>query len=85
MDNSTRNARIEMAMRALDSQKRVNYAVAAREYGVHPTTLMWRYCGKSLSREASNSEQRQLLNDVQEDELLQYIDNLIDRFISLTT
>ena len=85
MDNSTRNVHIEMVMRVLDSQKRVNYVVAVREYGVHSTAFIRRYCGKSLSRETFNSEQRQLFNDVQEDELLRYIDSLIDRFISLTT
>ena len=85
MDNSVRNVRIEMTMRAPDSQKRINYAVAVREYEVHSTMFIRRYCEKSLSREVFNLEQRQLFNDVQEDELLRYIDNLIDRFISLTT
>ena len=85
MNNSTKNDRINAALEALDSQNLLNYAAAAREFEVHRTTLMRRYCGKSVSREESNSETRQRLNNVQEDELLRYIDTLTDRFVPTTS
>jgi Tc5 transposase DNA-binding domain len=85
MNNSTKNDRISAALEALDSQKSLNYTAAAREFGEHGTTLMRRYCGKSVSREESHSETRQRLNNIQEDELLRYIDTLTDRFVPPTT
>ena len=83
--DSTKNARIDAAMAQLDSQKTLNYAAAARAFGIHPTTLWRRYSGKTVSREKANSTFRQRLNNVQEDTLLGYIDSLTDRHIPPTS
>jgi transposase-like protein len=49
MDNSTKNDRIEAALNALDSQKKLNYTAVSREYGIDRRTLARRYCGESVS------------------------------------
>jgi Tc5 transposase DNA-binding domain len=81
----TKNDRIDAALDQLDSQSTLNYAAAARDNHIHPTTLAWRYNGKSVSRAEANSKYRQWLNDVEEDTLLRYIDTLIDRHIPPTS
>ena len=82
---STKNARIEAAMAVLDSQSTLNYAVVARAFKIHPTTLTRRYTDKTVSREEANSTFRQCLNDIQEDTLLDYIDSLTNKYISSTS
>jgi Tc5 transposase DNA-binding domain len=76
---------IDAAMAHLRAQKKPNYAAAARTYGVEPTTLRRRFLGLTRSRALANSEDRQLLNNVQEDTLLGYIDRLTDKQIPPTT
>jgi hypothetical protein len=49
--DSTKNAYISTAMDQLNSQSTLDYAAAARAFGIHPTTLAWRYKGKTVSRE----------------------------------
>jgi hypothetical protein len=76
---------IDAALAHLRAQKKPNYASAARTYGVKPTTLRRRFLGLTRSRALINSEDRQLLNDVQEDTLLGYINRLSDKYIPPTT
>jgi Tc5 transposase DNA-binding domain len=83
--DSTKNDRIKAAMDQLDSQEVLNYAAAARDHYISPTTLARRYNGKTVSRAEANSTYRQRLNDVQEDTLLRYIDTLTDRNIPPTS
>jgi hypothetical protein len=78
---TTKNDRIDAALDQLDSKSTLNYAAVARDNHIHPTTLAWRYNGKSVSRAEANSKYRQWLNDMQEDTLLRYIDTLTDRHI----
>jgi hypothetical protein len=61
--DSAKNAQIDAAMAQLDSQKTLNYAAAARVFGIHPTTLARRYKGKTVSRAEANSTFRQRLNN----------------------
>ena len=84
MDTSN-NAQIEAAIAHLNRQETHNYAAAARRYGIDRTTLMRRHKGLTVSRAEANSTFRQHLNDMQEDELLRYIDALTDRHILLIT
>ena len=56
MNSSTKNNHIKKTLRALDSQKRLNYVVITREYDVYPTTFMRRYCRKNVSRQTSTLE-----------------------------
>jgi transposase-like protein len=72
---------IDAAMAHLRAQNKQNYAAAARTYGVEPTTLRRRYLAQTRSRVLANLEDRQLLNNVQEDTLLGYIDRLTDKHI----
>ena len=81
---STKNARIEAVMAMLDSQSTLNYAEAARAFDIHPTTLARRYRDQTGSRKETNSNYRQCLNSTQEDTLLDYIDSLTDKHISVT-
>ena len=75
----------ELALAHLEAQKELNYAEAARMFGVHRTTLMRRYTGKTRSRADVNSNIRQRLSAVQEDTLLGYIDTLTNRHMSPTS
>jgi hypothetical protein len=70
---STKNDRIKAAMDQLDSQRALNYAAAARDHHIDPTTLVRRYNSKTVSRAEANSTYSQRLNDVQEDTLLRYV------------
>jgi hypothetical protein len=49
--DSTKNAYINAAMDQLDNQNTLNYAAAARAFGIHPTALARRYKGKTVSCE----------------------------------
>lgn len=74
----------EAAFDYLDRQEQLNYTEAAKIFGISRWTLRRRYTGKSDSRQEANSKYRQKLNDVQEDTLLRYIDQLTKRNIPPT-
>lgn len=76
---------IQLAIAHLKAQEQPNYSEAARLFSVDRTTLRRRFLRKTVSRAQADSEYRQLLNNVQEDELLRYIDRLTDRHIPPTT
>ena len=71
-------AQIDAAIAYLKAQKKTNYADAARRFEIDPMTLRRRFLGLSGSRALANAEHRQLLNAVQEDTLLGYIDRLTE-------
>lgn len=71
--------RLTAAFEYLDLQEQPNYAQAARKFEIDRTTLYRRYTGQTASRQEANSKHRQLLNDVEEDTLLRYIDELTNR------
>jgi hypothetical protein len=62
--DSTKNDRIKAAMDQLDSQRVLNYAAAARDHYISPTTLARHYNSKTVSRAEANSTYCQQLNDV---------------------
>ena len=76
---------IDPAIAHLKAQEELNYTEAAKLSGVHRTTLMRRYTGKTRSRAHVNSNIRQRLNAVQEDTLLGYIDTLTNRHMPPTS
>ena len=76
---------IDPAIAHLKAQEELNYTKAAKLSGVHRTTLMRRYTGKTRSRAHVNSNIRQRLNAVQEDTLLGYIDTLTNRHMPPTS
>lgn len=81
----SKDDQIELAIAHLNRQKTLNYAAAARLFGVEPMTLRRRQKGLTVSRIEANSTFRQRLNNIQEDELLRYIDALTERQIPPTT
>ena len=78
-------AQITAALAYLNTQPRINYSAAAKRYNVSRLTLYRRHTGKNGSREDAASEHHQLLNNVQEDTLLRYIDELTHRSLPPTT
>lgn len=78
-------AQIEAAVAYLKAQDKPNYADAARRFEVAPMILRKHFLGLVGTRAQANSEHRQLLNDVQEDTILGYIDRLTEKFIPPTT
>jgi hypothetical protein len=84
MDTSN-NTQMEAAIAHLNRQESLNYAAAARVYGVHSQTLARRHKGLTMSRTEANSTFRQRLNNSQEDTILSYIDTLTETHIPPTT
>ena len=79
MDSSTHEARIELAIKDLESQEAPNYRATARKYALSVCTLRRRYTGESVSRKAANSEHRQCLTFPQEEVLINQINRMTDR------
>ena len=69
MDNSTHNARIELAIADLCEQAKRNIRATARKPNLARTTLQDRYKGQSVSRQAQKSEYLQRLTFAQEESL----------------
>ena len=85
MNNSTHNARIELALASLRQQNKPNIHRTAKEFSLVESTLRRRWNGKSVSRKASASEHRQRLTDVQEEALIGQINRLTDRGLPPTS
>ena len=68
----------------LKAQDAPNYATVVKIYNVQSTTLRHRFLGLSTSRTATSAEHHQLLNIVQEDVFLNYIDRMTTRHIPPT-
>ena len=85
MDNSTHNARIELALADIALQEKPNYSAAAKKYAVDRTTLRRRHNGEQGSIGAANSEYRQRLTFVQEEDLIGQINKLTDQGIPPTS
>ena len=84
MDNSTHDARIELAIADQNQQGKPNTRATAKRLFLARTTLQDRYNGKSMSKQAPKSEYRQRLTFAQEEALTGLINRLIDRAISPT-
>lgn len=77
-------AQMEAALEYLDRQDKLNYTEAEKIFKISRWTLRRRYTGKCGSRQDANSNYRQKLNNVQEDTLLRYIDELTKRHMPPT-
>jgi len=75
---------ISKAISDLRLQKKPNYAQTALKYDVDRTTLMRRFKGKTTSHQEAHSIHLKLLTNAQEEVLLKYISDLLDRGISPT-
>ena len=84
MDNSTHDARIELAIADLNQQTKPNVRATAKKFHLARTTLQRRYNGKSMSKQAAKGEYRQRLNFAQEEALIDVINRLTDRAIPPT-
>ena len=78
-------AQIDVAMTYLKAQKKTNLTETTRRFEIDLITFRRRFLGLCDSREQTYSEHRQLLNNVQKNVLLEYIDKLIIKFIFLIT
>ena len=83
--DASKEAQIERAIAHLNRQETLNYAATARLFEIEPSTLRRRHQGLTVSRAEAYSNVHQRLNNVEEDELLRYINSLTDRHIPLTT
>ena len=82
--DASKETQIERAIAHLNRQEMLNYAVTARLFEIEPSTLRRRHQGLTVSRTETYSNVHQRLNNVEEDELLRYINSLTDRHIPLT-
>ena len=81
----SKDAQIERAIAHLNREKQLSYRATAKLFGIEPSTLRRRHQGITVSRAEAFSTFHQRLNNVQEDELLRYINALTDRHMPLTT
>ncbi len=79
MDNIPHNDRIELAITNLKSQDRPNYIITTKKYHLVRTTLSRRHQGVTGTREEVYSNSVQILTNMQESVLIQYINNLSAR------
>ena len=79
MQNSTHNARIELALADLKDQKKPNILATAKKFHLVESTLRRRWNGETMSKQAAISEFKQLLTYVQEEALIEQINRLTDR------
>ena len=84
MDNSTKEAQMELAIADLDRQLKPNYARTAKEYGLVASTLRRRHQGLTMSKENAKSEYWQKLTNAQEEVLIERINWLTDRALPPT-
>ena len=85
MDNSTKNASIELAIADLNRQLKPNINATAKTYGLVESTLRRRFKGESLSFQAAHSVSHQRLSIVQEEALIDQINQLTDRGLPPTS
>ena len=69
----------------LNRQKSVSYVEVTKIYGLNPSTLTRRYKDITVFRIETTLIFRQRLNNTEEDTFLNYINSLIDRYISSIT
>ena len=81
----SKDAQIERTIAHLNCEKQLSYRATAKLFGIEPSTLRRRHQGITVSRTKAFSTFHQRLNNVQEDELLRYINSLTDRHMPPTT
>src|SRR5450432_3321011 len=85
MDNSTKEACIELALADLTKQARPNFLGTARKFQVDWTTLQRRFQGTQQCRQVAHAENHQCLSIAQEETLIGYIGRLTDRSVPPTS
>ena len=75
------NARIELAIDDIKSQKKPNYKATAKKYNIGHLALSRRHQGKTTSYDDARSSGQRLLNNLQEALLIKHIEKLADRGI----
>ena len=79
MNNSTLNARIELAIADLNQQDQPNLRGTAKRFSLVESTLRRRWKGQTVSQKAAASKYKQRLTLAQEEALIQQINRLVDR------
>jgi hypothetical protein len=77
--------RIEAAFAVLDLQETRNYTQVTKEYRLEQTTLTKQYKEQTVSKKVFLSEFQQCLTIAQKKTLIEQINKLTDRYISLTS
>jgi hypothetical protein len=85
MDNSTYEARLELALEDLSKQPNPNFLSTAKTYQVHRTTLARRFKGTQQNQRIARAETHQCLSLAQEETLIRFINNLTDRSLPPTS
>jgi hypothetical protein len=84
MENSTKEARLELALEDIGKQASPNWLGTARRFQVDRETLKRRFNGTQQSIRLARSETHQCLSIAQEETLIGYINSLSDRSIPPT-
>ena len=79
--DASKEAQIERAITHLNRQETLNYVATTRIFEIEPSTLRRRHQGLTVSRTETYLNVHQRLNNVEENELLRYINSLTDRHI----
>ena len=79
--DASKETQIERTIAHLNRQETLNYAATTRLFEIEPSTLRRRHQDLTVSRAETYSNVHQRLNNVEEDELLCYINSLTDRHI----
>ena len=82
---STNEAQLALALDDLAKQTTSNFSGTSKKHNVNRTTLRRRFQGIQRSRTEFHSESIQRLTNAQEQELIYFINKLIDRSIPPTS
>jgi hypothetical protein len=85
MDNSTYEARLELAIEDLGKQASPNWLGTARKFNVNRETLRRRFIGVQQNRDVAHAEAHQCLSKAQEETLIGYINSLTERSLPPTS
>jgi len=85
MNNSTKEARIALAIEDLTNQTVPNLASTAAKFQLDRMTLSRRYKGTQQSYRVARSESQQCLSIAQEEALIGYINSLTERSMPPTS
>ncbi|EER23870.1 mariner-Tc1 transposon family protein [Coccidioides posadasii C735 delta SOWgp] len=78
------NEAIKLAIEDLELQETPNYSATAKKYSLSRETLRWRHQGLQVDCHEATSRHKKKLTNIQEDELLEYINKLCNHGLAPT-
>jgi hypothetical protein len=85
MDKSTKELRMQLALTDASKQLVPNWGALSKKHQVDCTTLRRRFQGKQTTRRSAKAESHQCLTMLQEEALIQFINDLTDRYMPPTS